>query len=213
MRSLSLVKIVLVLFTITLSSCSDKDERKIWWGFNGNVKTSTERVYNSMLKFNDVWSYTVEFDKKGLFIGAKTSVPFLNLETKSVPIRENGKIVAENLYENGELKSITTLNIISAKEFESETKDKNGKKTAYTKSVMEDGKRIMTTEEQDYTTVQELKNGNLISVKRIKEGEVDFYERYEYVEFDEHNNWIKKLTYKDNETEPDSVTIRKIEYY
>jgi hypothetical protein len=55
----------------------------------------------------------------------------------------------------------------------------------------------------------------LASVKEIdKNGKILHFSRFEYLAFDEHKNWTKRLVYdSENSKEPKYVVIREYEYY
>ncbi|MDD3079938.1 MAG: hypothetical protein PHH37_12665 [Paludibacter sp.] len=59
------------------------------------------------------------------------------------------------------------------------------------------------------------KNNNIISEKQIKpSGEISFYTKYKYIEFDEKNNWTKRLDFDGkNPEKPELVETRVFKYY
>lgn len=221
--------ILLVCSATILMSCSNTDERKNF-GLNGNVKSCFERLYEVEKKFGkwengDIEYYghsRITFDKKGLYQEIEYYDDDMDLTGKLLPVREKGKVLEEIYYdEDGKLQNKTTILHISKNEIDFESFDFDGKKLAHGKTIRENGKvmkQIYTTtrnnEDETYTTLFEYdKDGNLISQKQTnKKGEIVFYQRFEYLEFDTKKNWTKRLTYEDD-NKPINIAIREIEYY
>jgi len=59
------------------------------------------------------------------------------------------------------------------------------------------------------------KKNNIISIKQIKaSGEISHYTKYRYIDFDQKNNWTKRLNFDGrNPEEPGVVETRVFEYY
>lgn len=221
--------ILLVCSVTILMSCSNIDERENF-GLNGNVKSCFERLYEVEKKFGkwengDIEYYghsRITFDKKGLYQEIEYYDDDMDLTRKLLPVREKGKVLEEIYYDgDGKLQNRTTILHISKNEIDSESFDVDGKKLAHAKTIQENGKAMKTiytatrnSEDETYTTLFEYnKDGNLISQKSTnKKGEIVFYLKFEYLEFDKKKNWTKKLTYEDDD-EPINIAIREIEYY
>jgi hypothetical protein len=211
-------------------SCSNTVERKNF-GLNGNVKSYFERLYEVEKKFGkwengDIEYYghsRVTFDKDGQYREIENYDDDMDLTGKLLPVREKEKVLEEIYYgKDGQLQSKTIILHISTNEIDFESFDSDGKKTAHGKTIRKNGKvmkQVYITmrnngEDETYTTLFEYdKDGNLISQKQTNEkGEIEFYFRFEYLEFDAKKNWTKRLTYED-EDEPKNIAIREIEYY
>jgi hypothetical protein len=219
--------VMLVFLITTFISCSNTNERKNW-GFKGNVKSCFERLYEAKKKFGkwengDIEYYghnRITFDKKGLYQEIEYYDDDMDLTGKLVAIREKRKLLEEMYYDgDGKLQSKT---IVNNNEFDFESFDSNGEKTSYGNTIRKNGKiiKIVQTmikngvEDDTYTTLFEYdKDENIISQKRTnKKGEIDFQMKFEYLEFDEKKNWVKRLMYQDDD-KPENIAIREIEYY
>ena len=142
---------------------------------------------------------------------------------KQSPVREEGKVSEEICHdEYGELQSKTIIKYISKNEIDFESFNSSGEKTGHGKYIREGGKimkQIYTftqysDEVETYTISFEYdKKGNPIYQKQTnKKGEIVSYVKFEYLDFDEKNNWIKRLMYEDDDN-PKNIAIREIEYY
>ena len=221
---------LLSLITIILASCSSNNELKSW-ELNGKVKSVFERMYEVDEKFGK-WEAgdlmhtihnKVNFDENGLYQGMEYYGYDMKLSMKIIPKRENGTIIEEIHYdEDGRLQSKTKINRISKNEIEAETFNHGNELIYRNKITQKDGRAIKVVqtiikdgeESEIYTMSSEYdKNGNLKSHRRTnKKGETDFHIRFEYLEFDQKKNWVKKLMYEDG-NEPEYISIREIEYY
>jgi len=118
--------------------------------------------------------------------------------------------------------------IVTIKKTNTETEafhyDENGNLTnkSHLKITKKNGKtaKVVYTEFGSTTTFSNAydKAGNRVSCELEKDSEknkVEIFdrERYEYLAFDSHKNWTKRLTYKDDDTEPKYLTVREVEYY
>lgn len=215
-----------------LASCSNNNG---WnrFGLHGKVKTYLERQYKAEKKFGewtngDIEYYghnRVSFDSEGNCQWIEYLDNDNELSSKTISKIENGEIVGEALYDSyGDL--ISTTEIISNSKDESELieYDKDGKKTIQAKSYFENNRLIKqqclvfkdNKVTKEYTVVFEYdKDGNTLSQKAIdKNGKILSFFRFEYLAFDEHKNWTKRLVYDSEKSkEPKTIDIREYEYY
>jgi len=98
--------------------------------------------------------------------------------------------------------------------------DAYGLKVGSGKVFKENGKKIKVVwngenGKENITEWEHNEDGNIISEKRTdNERAITFFQKYEYIEFDEKNNWTKRLIYEDdNDMTPKDISIRKIKYY
>ena len=75
-------------------------------------------------------------------------------------------------------------------------------------SLLPDGKK-----EEASRIIKYDKTGNVIS-ERYESEDFSFYRRYEYLKFDNKNNWTERLVYLSDTAEiPNNIQIREIEYF
>tara|TARA_R110001592_G_scaffold319955_1_gene597786 strand:- start:1254 stop:1937 length:684 start_codon:yes stop_codon:yes gene_type:complete len=218
-----------IVTTILFSSCSTKNDCNTLWGFNGHVKTSLEKVYDAEEKFGnwengDINYYghsLTKFDKNGNYTEINQLDSDGKMTKKTIPIRENGRVIEEITYnKDGKKESLTKIIFINNNETESVSYDNKGNKESSGKIFRENGKNIKSTYtleggDKIITSWEYDKNGNDISLKTVNQkGEILYYEKYEYLKFDEKNNWTRKLIYKDSDNDnPKNIVIREIKYY
>lgn len=201
-------------------------------GFKGKVKSCLERIYKADKRFGkwengdieDYGHHRTKFDKNGYY----TEIEYIDDEgeliAKTLPTREKEKIIEEITYdEHGKVEIIEKISFISNNEIEIETFDKNGNKLRVGKMYRSNNKntKAIFTQYIDgkpamgHTTTWEYdKNGNIISQKITdKKGQILSYQKYEYIEFDKQNNWIKRLVYNEDDDNPENIIIRELEYY
>jgi hypothetical protein len=144
---------------------------------------------------------------------------------KSIFKRKGGEIVEELQYNaNGDLLSITEIKNQTDTTLEFISFDENGKKNSRGTTFLE-GDMVVREEiefiSNDYGNqkiIVEYKydeNGHMSSRKQIEgNGEITIYNRFKFLEFDEHNNWTKRLEYSYKESNmPQKMTIREYKYY
>lgn len=231
------IKKHILVFTLAmvfgmLSSCAKKTDWKEF-GLYGKVKTYTENHYKVEKKSGE-WqkgnptedeNMKVYFNRDGNyelieFMSAENSI-----SEKSVPKRKGGKIVEELLYNaNGDVLSRIEIKNQTDTKIESISFDKNGKKDSRGTTFLEDD--MVVREEIEFISndygntkiIAEYKydeNRNITSHKQIsEEGEIMLYNRFRFIEFDDHNNWTKRLEYSYKASNiPQKMTIRVYEYY
>ncbi len=226
-------KIPLLLMTIAiLTSCSNNSD---WnrFGLNGKVKTYLERKYEAEKKFGewengdreDYGNNRIFFDIEGNYQCAEYLDKDNGLLGKFIPQRENGEII-EEIYYNKDGKLINKIkNIHNSKdEFEFIVFNKDGEKTTQGKYYFVNNrcvkKEVQTFEEdkvkEEYSVVAEYdKKGHQISEKHTdKKGEITYFMKFKYIDFDKNNNWTKRFGYGSEEgEEPENIFIREYEYY
>jgi hypothetical protein len=229
-KHLVVKKHLAIFIALVLTSCVSKGDYESF-GFKDDVKSCLERTYEVERKFGKWENGDIEyyghtkfsFDKNGNYLEIEELDDDGRLRWKIIPTREKGKIIKESNYDDeGKLVSETKISLFSSKEIESEIFDNENSLIGKVKTYRERGKNIKRTYTQfeenelknEYTTTWKYDNdGNIIEIKLInKKGEIQLFEKYEYLEFDKHNNWIRKLSYEDKE-EPKNIVIREIEYY
>jgi hypothetical protein len=220
----------LILITEIFYSCTNQND---WnrFGLNGKVKTYSEKYYDVEKRFgewetadNEYFSQNkVIFDENGNYQWIEYLYSDDELFGKLKPTYENGKVVEEIYYdEDGELISKTKITYISKNDLEFISYNVEGKITTEGKSNFEKNKVINQTYKiyeddkitNEYTVIFEYnQDGNLISQRQTdKKGEI-FFKKFEYLSFDKNKNWLKRLDYKSDKSEPENIVIREIEYY
>lgn len=224
------MSVVSIISVVLLMSCSNRTDLQNR-GLNGKVRSCTERVHHPEKKgekfdageIEDFGNHNcVKFNEKGEYTGIEYLDPEGNLFARLTPKRENGKIIEEGFFdEDGKLMNNTKITYISDDETEFESFDDTGERTAKGKTFSKNGRITKQTytlyvgadADKEFTITFEYDtNGNKIEQKQVdNNGNAVFSAKYEYLEFDKQNNWIKMLAYRDGE--PESVLVREIEYY
>jgi len=234
MTTKSYFKIPMLLITIgLLTSCSKNND---WnrYGLNGKVKTCLGRYYEAEKRFGewtngDIDYYSddsrIYFDNEGNYQWIEYLDDDNELSAKLIPKRENGQVIEEAYYdEYGELIYKTEIIHNSKDELEFIQYDKDGEKTKQGKLYFANNRAIKQQYQifednkvkEEFSLVFEYdKDGNLVSQKVIdKNGEIDYFLKFEYLAFDENKNWTKRLIYDSEKgKEPKNIEIREYEYY
>ncbi|MEM6718139.1 MAG: hypothetical protein AAF611_02385 [Bacteroidota bacterium] len=234
MKKISFIPWVVIAF-LAVISCAKKKSDLFLFGVQGNVKTYTENHFKAEQKFGD-WqkgepadfgNMKVDFNRNGNY----ESLEFLNkrneLQEKRIIKRENGEIVSELSYDdNGKLTGHMDITHSSDTKLKFVNFDTEGNKTSKGVSFMENGRIV----KQDITLFSSYAGGErkkilvyfeydeygrMISQKQTRgDGEIEYHSIYKFTEFDENNNWTKRLDYsEDNSETPNKVVTRTYEYY
>lgn len=227
---LKLLALFIALFSIL--SCSNHQSSLKSFGLNGKVKSCLEKHYSAEKKFGE-WQAGDEneyahnrsgFDQDGNHLWTEYLDNDGKLEAKEKSIYENGELIeSEFYYEDGELLSKTKYLKSSENELEFVSYDANGKTKSKGISYFKNGRVIkssVTIFENDeikneLTQIFEYdKHNNLIVQKRTdNKGAIQHSAKFEYLTFDNKNNWLKRLEYNFESEEPKNIVIREIEYY
>lgn len=225
---------VSIILTAIFTSCSSPTDRDLWQ-LKGEVKALKEKNYRTELVAGE-WmkrngemygGYSVDFEKSGNYIEMRQYGYRGEFIQKLVPTREDGLVVDESYYdENNVLQTKIKINHLSKNELEYEsynanntlvnkgkTQKKNNKIIKQLMDVYEGGEKV-----NELTTTYEYDDkGDIISLKQTdKNGEAKLFQKFKHLEYDEKGNWTKKLVYKGESDEEESVeliVIRDIEYY
>jgi len=231
MTSKNYLRIPLLLLTIgLLTSCSSNNDWKKQ-GLNGKVKTFLELLYKPEKKFGE-WDKGIyyssghrrlSFDNKGNLQLVEYLDKYNDLDGKVIFKRENGAVIEQEYYDSdGELTSKTKYISNSKDEREYITYNKDGEKIQYGKSYFENSRIIKVQTqlfedkvEEEVTFLEYDQDGNLLREKSTdKKGEITYFRKYEYLAFDDHKNWTKRLIYVSEESEePLTLEIREYKYY
>jgi hypothetical protein len=200
----------------------------------GNVKSSFEKQYGVSHSENEEWDIDnlsvlmrqqrTVFDKDGLLLRTEITTRFLSeLIFTIVPIRENGKWIGVQIYdENGNPADKTLFTYISDDKIVSETFASDGTRVHYGKSIKENGRTveqtitvIMPNGEESTTkfVIEYNEAGSPAFRKRLRNEEVEIAVRFKYLEFDAKGNWTKKMEYNNEDDTPLSLVVRDIEYF
>ncbi len=232
---MNLKKHILFLLVGICVSCADKSDLAIF-GVQGNVKTYTENYYEAVHKFGE-WVQGDPFDGFGNMRvtftsnGAYKSLEFLdennNLTEKMIPKREGGEIVSELRY-NPDGKLIGRMKITFTSDTKIKFQNSDVKEGITSKGVsFLENDRIVRQEitlldeypgEERQKIILEFEydsDGRITSQKQTDQNNVViFHYTFEYVTFDEHKNWTKRLDYDEEDTKtPRKVVTRTYEYY
>lgn len=228
---------ILLLLTVAfvmLNSCAEKTD---WHAhrLNGKVKSYIENTYEPVEK-SGKWQKG-ELTKFGNYGFSYTEKGYCNridffdennqVREYLIQKRENGKVIEESRYNaEGDLQGINKYTNISDTKIEfisyelyKEEFIEIAKGTAY----LENGKAIRSDfktlyeGEVDYEVQKKFfyDENELVNriVKSFPIGD-DEIEKFEYIEFDDQNNWTKRLYYEDEESKtPKNIVIRSYEYY
>ncbi|WP_298512926.1 hypothetical protein [uncultured Kordia sp.] len=231
-RKHSVIPVLIIVFTL-FSSCSQKTETD-WsvYELKGKVKKYVERNYEPETKFGEWYAgeqyeygnHSVAFDSNGNY----TKIDFINekneLRKRTIPKRENGKVIEEFKYdEDGQLEKVAKCKYLSDSKVEYILYDEDGKEVGSGKTFLENGRisRRDYKEFSDGKTIFEIRmkfkhneDGLVSALEQTDEdGNVENY-RYEYLEFDDQNNWTKRLNYNvDDSKMPERLVIRNYDYY
>jgi hypothetical protein len=223
---------ILIAVLVILNSCSNNNDLNKF-GLNGRVKTYLERHYETETKFGD-WEIVkikdyghirMSFDSDGNYEWIEYLDKDSKLSRKLIPKRKNGKIIEESHYnKKGEL--INVIKIIHHSNVEQEfiTYNESGEKESRGKVFLKNGKVIKQESQilekknvkKEHTIAYKYdKNGNLICKKGLnKNAEIQYFFKFNYLAFDNYNNWTKRLDYSSEEGEkPNKIVIREYEYH
>ena len=225
-----LIPVLFVVFGM-LSSCETKTDWSLY-ALNGKVKKYAENHYEPETKFGE-WqkgkpqeygSNSVTFDTSGMYNGMDFLDENNELRERLKAKVENGKILEELSYDkDGKLTGETKFTYLSDSDIEFVRYDQKGEITGEGTSFLENGKVIR----RDYKVIDKgealiefrmrfeynTKGDISKSYQEDEDGNITSY-TYEYVEFDEKKNWIKRLDYsKENSETPEKVVFRTYEYY
>ena len=219
---------------ILISACSGGASGTDWdrMALNGKVKSFEENSHETEMKSGE-WQVgqprpygrgITHFDTNGNFLSSEVYDNELGLVFSYKSKIVEGIVTEEASYDkDGNLRGKTVLDRKSASKLVFMNYDLDGNKTGEGVTLMENG--LIVKQEVEYllddgstdkfiTTYQHDENGNVIRQKQTnKAGDLTFDFRYEYLEFDEQNNWTKKLEYSEDVEEPGGIVIRKYEYY
>lgn len=226
-----LIKIlILIVLTGVVTSCSkEKNDLKLW-NLKGNVKSVLVKRHKAEWKFGE-WTSGNGTPESKTFFDEKGNIEWTELysEYDGELIRKFiTKIKDENtseIYgydEKGEIISTSVQNKLDNK-LESIWYNKEGITFAVYVDVYEND-RLIKQNAKDFkddevvsesnSTFEYDENGNLVIQKIISSYADKITYKYEYLAFDEHNNWIKRLAF-DIDKGKDSAEIftQEIEYY
>jgi len=232
MKTKKYTKILLLITAFgILTSCARKTDWDLY-ALEGKVKTYMESYYEPEMKFGE-WvkgkpekfrNYSVDFNTDGIYTGMDFLDDNNELRERLIAKSENGKLQEELRYgKDGEYIGETKFNYMSDSKLEFTSYDKNGEIIAQGTSFLENDKVIR----RDYKVIDDGKvsfefrmqfeyneKGDIKSMREeTEDGEVKKY-AHKYLEFDDQNNWIKRLDYVDDISEtPDKIIIRSYEYY
>ena len=227
----SIQSIFLLLLTFITISCSKNNE----WvrnGLHGKVKSINEKYYDAENKFG-AWTYGdsssyglihYSFTNKGDYNGTEY-YDNGKLCFKYIPKHKDGKLIEVCQYDqDGKLINNMKINQISAEVEEATSFDENGLKKSKCKSYY---KNNIFIGGEDSIFEKGKPNGKKIGKAAIdskgniqsylvvdEKGKEESYKRFEYLEFDKMNNWIKRISFSSrNSKKPNNLIIREIEYY
>ena len=217
-----------------LNSCVEQTE---WtkYGLNGKVKTLVENQYEPVEK-SGKWQQgaPTRFGNYSLIFSEKGDHERTNFFDENNKIRyyliskiENGKMVEESRYDaEGKFQGInkythtsdTKIEFTSYEPYEGELIEVS-KGTDYLKDGKPVGSDLKTlyNGEVNYEVQKKFlydENGFLVGIKKSFPVGDDEIEKFEYTEFDDQNNWTKRLYYEDEDSKtPHKIIIRSYEYY
>lgn len=239
MRNKALI-LVPVLALIACSNNSISIPALKYGGLQGNVSKTKESKFDAVEKFGEVVPddlnevIIVEYDNDGNQVKYGVYDDEGNYVYKFEEIYENGLLVSETFYRNGE-KTVNTIverkkNYIkwfsnSGKEDESSVEilysgltykavDKDGN----TVREVECDKKGRIIEDKMYSNGKIIyrllldfdKDGNLITKTEYQSSEEPTIMKYTYPEFDKNGNWVTQYTWEDGEVV--EITKREISY-
>lgn len=220
-------EILLIIGLILICSCKKNNSWNAM-GLNGKVKSIIEKHYEVENKFGE-WTHTdllydghnkTLFDKKGYYQSIDYFDYENNLIERLIPKRDNeGFITAKNIYnKEGKLVEKIKLNHSAKELVEVTIFDKEGQKTIQSKLFHKNNK-IIREEYQIFAenkiqdeftrTFAYDKNQKLISITTINnKGDIIQSTKFEYLSFDEYNNWVKQVAFgSDDEENPNKIVI------
>ncbi|WP_340199005.1 hypothetical protein [Ascidiimonas sp. W6] len=225
--------IIILLLNFTVSCTKEvkvNDLHKS--GIKGEVSSYFEKHYEPVLKAGQwkkgrIANYgnnKVIFDYDGNYILAEYYGDQNEQIFKIIPKRKDKLLVEELLFDNfGKLIHQTKIKELSDQKKDFTSFDAEGKVIKKGKSLLADHilvkqkiKEVQKEGISEYLLFYEYDvNGNLQSQKKMSlEGKVLSFERYEYLDFDEKNNWIKRHDYSSEDAkEPYKIVIREFEYH
>ncbi|KAB8154045.1 hypothetical protein EZY14_006305 [Kordia sp. TARA_039_SRF] len=228
--------LVICLAFVVLNACTTKNDL-IYFGLNGNVKSFKEKAFHAEKKegnwqqgdaIGNVFDYEVFFDENGFYTRINNYDNF-QLSQKTLPKRKNGDVYEVYYYDSDDKLLVTTkVTFSSSEEVKFENISAEGKRLSKGIIYLENGRNkrqemVLYEGRFDGDDVEKVmtdfiydKDGNLIRQKNTNDkNEIESDIKYEYLEFDEYNNWTKRLEYsmQNDSSTPDKITIRTYEYY
>ena len=214
----------LITILVIIQSCTNPINDLSRDGLHGRVKMIIESAYVGALKTeadtSNVFSSIISlYDKKGYML-EKSFYDQGKMVQKLIPLRSHRQLIGNSRL-NGDGKPMLKSSIrkISETEFEEILLDTKGKLFSKEKMIFEQGRKISGTiyyQTVEYTTNYSFCKEGLLQSQTQKNntGEEDYNYDYEYIQFDENNNWIRRNDYSSKGTkELKFTTLRKYEYY
>ncbi len=222
---------MLIIVFAMLSSCGKKTDWDIY-ALKGKVKTYVENYYEPEIKFGE-WkqgeaaeygNYSVNFDDEGTYQRMDYLDKNGELTERAIPKWDNGKIIEEVTYDkDGAFKSETKYTYISDSKLEFTNYDEDGNIKVQGTTFLEDH-RIVRRDHKIFTNgkvTYEIRvnyecneKGHVSSMKQTDEDGKITISKFEYLEFDDQNNWTKRLDYLgDDSKTPTKIVIRTYDYY
>ncbi|WP_298512924.1 hypothetical protein [uncultured Kordia sp.] len=232
-KKLGIVPIVFII-CILLASCSNTTSTDlVKFGIRGNVKSFTEQNYEPIIEAGK-WAkgelvaygnHTTFFDVDGNYTERQGFDTEGKPSEKIIVKRAHGKLVEEIIYDaNKAILGKIVIHTDTGKKLVYSTHDKDGTETLKGTMWYENGQLQKQdfeffdrkeTEDKVVTVFKYDKKGNMShQIQLDTKGDTTSVQKFEYVEFDNHENWTKRMEYpfKDSDA-PDRIVIRTYEYY
>jgi hypothetical protein len=221
-----LLPIANAIFILSLYSCSDDPNNDIHKdGLHGAVKMVTEIAYEGNEKLGgdslaqEFSSIETRYDRHGYQL-EKSYYDKGHLILKIVPKRNHKELIG-NLKMNGDGELIlkSTFKKISDNEYEEINVRPNDTLFSTERIRYENNRKvsgIITYQVLEYKSSYKFNSDGLMTYSEQKNnsGEEEFCYNFEYLEFDKHNNWIRRKDFNANGSKNlRFTTIRKYEYY
>ncbi|MFK7750623.1 MAG: hypothetical protein AB8B65_19690 [Kordia sp.] len=230
-KKYSLLLTVFILFMLTIS-CSKMMSLDMY-GLHGNVKTFVEQQYEVVLvdgewkqgKMKLGYHYKAFFDTNGNPEMRQAMDNKDSIMQKVIVKTEGNQLVEEVKYDAagnltgttffdrrvGDQQKFTDIGIDGEKKLMGKFWYKNGRVIKHSMQFFEEGKK----RREQITLYEYDMKGNF--KRRIDEGVIggkSIIETYRYLEFDDQDNWTKRLNYTGaGRKKPNKISIRTYEYY
>jgi len=222
MKAYVLSSLIAILFIIV--SCSNPISDLSKDGLHGQIKMIIENAYvgamNTEADTANVFSSIITiYDKKGNLL-EKSFYDQGKMVQKIIPQRSHKRLIGNTRLNGDGIPMLTsTIRKISETEYEEIQLNTQGKLFSKEKMIFDHGRKISGTiyyQTVEYTTNYSFNNEGLLMSQTQKNntGEEEYNYDYEYIQFDENKNWIRRNDYSSKGSkELKYTTIRRYEYY
>ena len=231
MRKSKFIMLCFLFITLGMSTVSASQNNWDRAGLKGKVKSFLEIYYKPQTVFGkiepgnvlDKGHYRTNFNNKGFI----EDLIFLDKYDKNISslefIYDKDKLIKQNSYDHGDLIISMKVKDINNKKFECLEYDEDDNLKSRKIYILDDNNQIVKNTFSvfldDGSTTQEFitdfkfdDNNNMIEMTQNAAGNSTTL-KFKYVKYDDKGNWIMGLIFSGSDTQPEKVTVRRLDYY